>query len=282
MLILASGTYAQLNFLEGSWQGILTSNGQANKDGFAFWLNFKINPASGELTGDSRIEVPFTEYYAYKSFKGKVKDRNNLDYDEFIIGMQETAPGKSWCNHSGSLSYNDSTGYLTGSWKSNDCRGRAGKMILFRSKYEMSVKDTATLYHSWFNNFVGDLSRGWKAYYVRDNEMKNFEFVPVYFDHDKDVLKVEYESYLKRMVDIVLSHTDLRIKIIGHTDSNGTDEYNVDLSQRRAERIKKFLTDQGLPSDRVVIEYRGEKDPATSNATKQGKSLNRRVDFEFI
>ena len=88
---------------------------------------------------------------------------------------------------------------------------------------------------------------------------------------------------MQQMAKIVESHSDLRIKIIGHTDSNGTDEYNIDLSRRRAFRVRDFLVKQcGLREDRIVIEFRGERDPATSNATKLGKSLNRRVDFEFI
>ena len=117
---------------------------------------------------------------------------------------------------------------------------------------------------------------------MREAEMKNFEFVPIYFDHDKDSLKPEFIPYLINMCRIVNMHTDLRIKIIGHTDSNGTDEYNVDLSARRAEVIKQFIISQGIKADKVVIEFRGEKDPATSNATPEGKQLNRRVDFEFI
>jgi len=54
------------------------------------------------------------------------------------------------------------------------------------------------------------------------------------------------------------------------------------LSERRAEQVKKFLIQADVPADKVVIEYRGELDPATTNATSEGKRLNRRVDFEFI
>lgn len=281
-ILISSVCQGQVKFLEGTWQGILTHYGEAYKDGIAVWFDFQIDATTGEMKGESRLEEPFKPYFAYKNIKGKAEDRNHISFEDVIIGNQESAFGKVWCMQEGDLVYDDSTGYLTGSWKSPDCRSQSGQLILYRSKYNLSRTDTASLYHSWFNNFVGDLSRGWKAWYVRDAEMRNFEFIPVYFDHDKDDLKPEFEPYLKKMVKIVLSHTDLRIKIIGHTDSNGSDDYNVGLSQRRAERVRDFLIAQGLKPDRIIIEYRGEKDPAVSNETLEGKSLNRRVDFEFI
>lgn len=274
--------YGQLGFLEGTWQGIITTYNEQPKDGHAVWFEFKIDQDSGELKGESRVEKPFTEFFAYKNLKGKVTARNELSFEEVFIGLQKNSGRDIWCLNQGSLTYNDSTGYLKGTWTSSNCRRLSGDIILYRSKHIMSKSDTLTLYHSWFNNMVTDLSKGWKAYYVRDAEMRNFEFIPVYFDHDKDILKEKFEAYLEHMARIVNSHSDLRIKIIGHTDSNGEDAYNIDLSERRAQRVRQFLMDAKVPADKIVIEYRGERDPATSNATSHGKALNRRVDFEFI
>ena len=75
MILFSFKVNAQLNFLEGNWQGILVSNGQQYKDGFAMWFNFEIDEKTGDLTGDSRIEVPFSEFFAYKSFNGKASSR---------------------------------------------------------------------------------------------------------------------------------------------------------------------------------------------------------------
>lgn len=281
-LVLCRPLLGQINFLEGTWQGIIMTGGETYKKGNAIWFDFKIDKTTGVMTGESRIETPFTHYFAYKNIKGRAEDRTIIHFEDVIIGLQENESGKYWCTNKGTLIYNDSTGYLSGAWSSDDCKRAAGKIILYRSKYKLSRTDTTSLYHSWFNNLTSDLERGWNAYYVREAEMKNFQFVPVYFDHDKDSLKPEYEAYLKNMARIVNSHTDLRIKIIGHTDSNGTDEYNVDLSARRAEIIRQYLISQGVKADKIVIEFRGEKDPATSNETPEGKRMNRRVDFEFI
>lgn len=238
LLLSVPDLKAQINFLDGTWQGVIMTGGETYKTGNAIWFDFKIDKVTGKMTGESRIETPFTEYFAYKNIKGTAEDKNLIHFEDVIIGLQENASGKYWCTNKGTLSYDDSTGYLSGTWTSEDCKRAGGKIILYRSKYKLSRTDTTSLYHSWFNNLANDLERGWNAYYVRDAEMKNFQFVPVYFDHDKDSLKDEYALYLKNMARIVNSHTDLRIKIIGHTDSNGTDNYNVDLSARRAEKVR--------------------------------------------
>lgn len=282
LIVFSCSVSGQINFLEGTWQGIITSYAEPYSKGNAIWFDFKIDKVSGTMSGDARVEAPFTNYFAYKIIKGNAEDKNIVHFEDVLIGLQENTPGKNWCENKGTLIYNDSTGYLSGTYTSTDCKRLNGKIVLYRSKYHLSKKDTATLYHSWFNNLVGDLERGWNAYYVREAEMKNFQFLPVYFDHDKDSLKPEYEIYLKNMSRILNSHTDLRVKIIGHTDSNGTDDYNVNLSARRAETIKNYLIKCGVREDKIVIEFRGEADPATSNETSEGKRLNRRVDFEFI
>ncbi|MCG8577935.1 MAG: OmpA family protein [Flavobacteriales bacterium] len=282
LCLVAFQSYGQLHFLKGSWQGIMTTYNEPYEKGTAIWFDFNINEETGAMTGDSRCETPFTNYFAYKNIKGTAEEAFTISYEDVIIGLQENQGGRVWCHQKGKLTYDPETGYLTGDWSSSDCKRLTGKIVLFRSKHKMSKSDTVTLYHSWFNNMAFELNKGWKAYYVRDAEMRNFEFQPVYFDHDKDELKAEFESYLEDMVRVVESHSDLRIKIIGHTDSNGTDLYNVGLSERRAQRIKQFLMDHGLKEDRIEIEYRGETDPAMSNSNSIGKQLNRRVDFEFV
>lgn len=274
--------YAQRHSLEGVWQGIITTYLEKPSEGQAIWMNFQINSKEGDLTGESRYEVPYKEHFAYKRLDGQVLSDTSIHFSEINVRKKKEGSHQIWCINDGDLTYNRVTGYLEGKWVSTDCKSPGGRIILYRSKYEMSRTDTNSLYHSWVDNFVGDLKRGWKAYYVRDAEMRDFQFVPVYFDHDMDDLKVDFEPYLNQMSKIVMSHSDLRIKIIGHTDSNGSDEYNINLSERRAFRIRDFLISQGVQPDRIVIEYRGERDPATSNKTAQGKSLNRRVDFEFI
>jgi outer membrane protein OmpA-like peptidoglycan-associated protein len=81
---------------------------------------------------------------------------------------------------------------------------------------------------------------------------------------------------------MVKSHSDLRILITGHTDSDGSDVYNIDLSKRRAAALEHFFESNGLQKSRVEIDFKGEKEPVDKNDTDSGKQKNRRVDFSFI
>jgi len=281
-MLLTMNLSAQDEFLEGVWQGLKVNLGQTNAKGKAIWFDFVIDKNTKAVTGESRIETPFSEYYALKIIKGKLISKYEIEFEDALFGNKKNSGRAYWCLINGRLIYDDETGYLSGEFKSSTCRTNVGKITLYRSKHQMSKTDTVSLYHSWYNNMCNDLKRGWNAYYVRDAEMRGFEFTPIHFDHDKDDLKPEFHDFLKRMVKIVQSHSDLRIKIIGHTDSNGSDVYNVGLSKRRADQIKTYLLSLGIKSDQIVIEFRGEKDPKVSNSTSGGKKLNRRVDFEFI
>jgi outer membrane protein OmpA-like peptidoglycan-associated protein len=282
LLFSAKISISQVDFLEGTWQGVKVNLGQTSKDAKAIWFDFKIDKTTKVVTGNARVETPFSDYYAVKVIEGTLLNDSTIKFEDQMFGSKKNSGRLTWCLIKGELIYNSKTGYFSGDFTSPMCRSNVGKITMYKSKYKMSMIDTVSMYHSWVNNLNNDLNRGWNAYYVRDAEMKNFEFKPILFDHDKDVLKPEFHQFLSDMVKIVQSHSDLRIKIIGHTDSNGTDEYNVDLSARRAKVIKDYLVSLGIKDDKIVIEFKGEKVPKASNATSAGKQLNRRVDFEFI
>ena len=69
------------------------------------------------------------------------------------------------------------------------------------------------------------------------------------------------------------------IDIIGHADSDGADAYNLDLSRRRASSVAQYLVGQGLLAGRVFVDGKGESQPIASNATAEGKAMNRRVEI---
>jgi outer membrane protein OmpA-like peptidoglycan-associated protein len=107
-------------------------------------------------------------------------------------------------------------------------------------------------------------------------------FQPIYFDYDQAIIRSEYTDFLKRMIRVVNGHSDLRIKVTGHTDSDGSDAYNVELSKKRAQALIDFFVTNGLSRDKIEVEFKGESAPIDSNKTPQGKQRNRRVDFAFI
>jgi outer membrane protein OmpA-like peptidoglycan-associated protein len=72
------------------------------------------------------------------------------------------------------------------------------------------------------------------------------------------------------------------LKIEGHTDGDGSESYNLNLSKQRAAQIIAYLVSIGITSDRMVQAYDGEKKPIDSNLTEEGKQRNRRVELSFI
>ena len=136
--------------------------------------------------------------------------------------------------------------------------------------------------HSSRDGLIKDLEMGLKAPEKRSEDRKNFAFQPIYFDYDKATIRPEYNDFLTRIVRVVNGHSDLRVRVTGNTDADGSDAYNDDLSKRRAEAIIAYFVKQGVAADRIEIEFNGEKKPVDRNDTKEGKQNNRRVEFAFI
>ena len=102
------------------------------------------------------------------------------------------------------------------------------------------------------------------------------------FDFDKSNVKPQYYDLLKNIKEFV-EQNNYEITIVGHTDSIGSNAYNFKLSRRRAESVKAKLLEFGLSEDRIVgIEAMGEEQPIATNATKEGRAQNRRVEFKLV
>jgi outer membrane protein OmpA-like peptidoglycan-associated protein len=99
----------------------------------------------------------------------------------------------------------------------------------------------------------------------------------VFFDFDKATIKPEGKSKLDSAVTVLTRYPDLRVEIQGHTDSIGTEAYNVSLSERRAAAVKEYLTSKGISASRFTTKGFGESQPAADNGTKEGRAENRRV-----
>ena len=100
------------------------------------------------------------------------------------------------------------------------------------------------------------------------------------FDFDKSVVKPQYFELLRNVKDYA-EQNDLRLTIIGHTDSKGTDAYNMALGMRRAVAVRDKLIEFGLDPARVLsVESRGESEPIAPNDTDQGRFENRRIEFK--
>ena len=102
----------------------------------------------------------------------------------------------------------------------------------------------------------------------------------IYFDSGKDIVKPESYGTLKEIAAVLQENPDIRVKIIGHTDSDGNDATNLDLSKRRAAAVKNSLNkDFALDAARIETDGKGETEPVYSNSTAEGKAGNRRVEI---
>jgi outer membrane protein OmpA-like peptidoglycan-associated protein len=102
----------------------------------------------------------------------------------------------------------------------------------------------------------------------------------IYFDVNKDVVKPESYGTLKDIATVLNEVPDVKVKIVGHTDTDGQDAANLDLSKRRAASVKAELAKLfGVNADRLVTDGMGETKPVAPNDTPVNKALNRRVEF---
>jgi outer membrane protein OmpA-like peptidoglycan-associated protein len=102
----------------------------------------------------------------------------------------------------------------------------------------------------------------------------------IYFDVNKDVVKPESHGTLKEIAKILEENPDVKIKIVGHTDADGADAANLDLSKRRGESVKQELVKTfGIDKSRIESDGMGEGEPVAPNDTPANKALNRRVEF---
>jgi len=102
------------------------------------------------------------------------------------------------------------------------------------------------------------------------------------FDFDKAVLKPEGKATLDNLIHKI-DQMEMEVAIVvGHTDSIGTDAYNLKLGMRRANAVKAYLVSKGIPAHRVYSESKGERQPIADNKTAQGRAKNRRVEIEVV
>ena len=101
----------------------------------------------------------------------------------------------------------------------------------------------------------------------------------VNFGFDSSNLTSAAMANLDKLAEVLKNNPDTNINIYGHTDSKGTDEYNLSLSDRRAAAVKSYLASKGIASSRMIPMGVGEKEPIASNDTDAGRAQNRRVEF---
>jgi len=106
----------------------------------------------------------------------------------------------------------------------------------------------------------------------------------IFFAFDSDVIDQKSYPVLDQVVDVLKKNDKSYqvLKIEGHTDSVGTKAYNLSLSKRRAESVRRYLIDKGLDANRLKAYGFGESKPVATNLTPEGRTENRRVEFNLV
>ncbi len=103
----------------------------------------------------------------------------------------------------------------------------------------------------------------------------------VTFSHDSAVVMPGLYSEIDRISNVMLQYPDTVIRVEGHTDSTGSEQYNLELSARRAVAVKDLITQRGVSPSRIETVTFGETRPIATNETEAGRQMNRRVEIKI-
>jgi outer membrane protein OmpA-like peptidoglycan-associated protein len=263
--------------ISGNWIGILTNFNQDSSEAIPVLLSHQVilNFSNGTL----RIEDDGTVLQYEVS--GAITNKKNFTLNASKSPMLKPKGGIS-VPFSFQFSLNDSSGYVESIFNAPGSPYHGYHLYLERDIKSYELVATPILSTGISKAMLSNIKQGIPAKEQRFKELQQFEFNPVFFEYNRYELDSVYTPYLLRICRILKSHSDLRIKIIGNTDGDGTEAFNLQLSKQRANEIKLFLISHGILSDRMIETYNGELNPIDSNETEAGKKKNRRVDFKFI
>ena len=133
-----------------------------------------------------------------------------------------------------------------------------------------------------FTFYIGNLRLAVGAPDTRKKMLEQNKWVThgILFDVNSATIKPESYGTLKEMANVLKEYADLKVKIVGHTDADGDDAANLDLSKRRAASVKAALAKEfGIDESRMETDGKGEGEPIDKNDKPAGKANNRRVEF---
>jgi len=112
-------------------------------------------------------------------------------------------------------------------------------------------------------------------------EAEKMKIEPVYFDTNKATFSAQEKAKIDKLVNLLKENSNYNVKITGYTDELGTDAYNLNLSKSRVSSVVRSITSSKIKKNRIELQKGlGEANPAATNATPEGRALNRRVEFE--
>lgn len=174
---------------------------------------------------------------------------------------------------------------LIATFKSNSTTGRYLVTLPAGKNYGISVRRDGYLFHS--ENFIIEQNADYQEF-VKDVALKKVEVGSVivlrniFFDFDKATIRPESANELDRLVKLLNDNPTIKIELGSHTDSKGSDEYNMKLSDNRSKSVVSYLIGKGISADRLTAKGYGETKPIDTNDTDAGRQNNRRTEFKIL
>ncbi len=169
--------------------------------------------------------------------------------------------------------------------KTNATTGEYMVMLPSGKNYGMSVNAPGHMFYS--ENFDIPAATGYQEIH-KDIQLMSIDpgskvvLRNVFFDVNSATLKPESYAELNRLAEILKRYPGIVVEISGHTDNTGSFQYNMKLSQRRAEAVVQYLISQGVPPESLVAKGYGPTKPIAPNSTPEGRALNRRVEAKIL
>ena len=262
--------------LSGQWVGVLVPPGNGFQTGVPILL--EIDAVQKSAVGIFRLEKDqnWFQYEVGGSFTDKKAFTLQSKQSIPLKKNQLSAPPFQLDFH-----YNDTSDLAFGRFESPGSPYDGHTFHLEKSTIPYAIGNNLLFTQDFVSRCLKDRSLGLSSKAKRDREIATFQFQPIYFAYASYDLQPQYNQYLQKVVNVVNSHSDLRIEIVGNTDGDGSETYNLALSKNRAFAVKRYLEGRGIASSRISLAFEGESKPVDRNDTKEGKQMNRRVEIRF-
>jgi outer membrane protein OmpA-like peptidoglycan-associated protein len=226
---------------------------------YAEVMQHKTNPLKTDTDGEGLND--YVEVMQYKT-NPLVADTDGEGLNDYVEVMQyKTDPLKADTDGDGLSDFAEVTQYKTDPLDKDTDKG--------------SIEDGAEV-------TAGTNPLDGKDDVMELKEGTKFSLEGIMFETGKAVIVPASTKILEQAYTALVANPDVKVLIIGHTDNVGSASSNMTLSQRRAEAVMNWLVAKGISKDRIRAEGRGLTEPRATNATPEGRQLNRRIDFEVV
>ena len=235
----------------------------------------------------SKFDTPF-EIHGYTDSDGTAKYNKNLSerramsVKNFLISQGISADRMTTFGHGEENPIADNS---TPAGKALNRRMEFKLPQYFKGIKVKKIKNTTSEITDSSNNLsIDKIILSSKAQKMEIDLLKNdkLTLTNLRFVFNKDILVEESKQLLIDLTNVLKKHPNIKIRIEGHTDNIGSDDYNQYLSIMRANAVKKYLIEHGISKYRLTTKGFGESSPIADNSTEKGRAQNRRIEFKVV